>query len=378
MPLADPPDVLPGREDWPTCRTRPGEVPAKDPAPAEDEYVDVTYLRPVIDHVVRQGHARESCERILGVDLSAVPHAGLRVARSGFLRLLDWAERELGDPDVGLHMGRSMRFQHTGILGSLVLCARDAAEIMELQCRYRRLLGNALVLDYQLDGGQILLRVHRRSGRTDFHRHACEYNVAGWLNLSELLVGRDVQLNRVQLPYPRPPDDRELQALFGAPIDYDAPFVEIAFDARYAKLRPGAWDPALRRVLEAQAEQRLREIRSEWGGEDELGRIRQIIRERLPLALPRLDEIASEAGLSVRKLQRMLSRLDTSFSDLVDEQRRDLSERYVGRSDLSLVDVSLLLGFANQSSFIRAFKRWFGVSPGRYRDVHARESALAG
>ena len=376
MPSVDSSDVLSCRGGQLCDPLGPVELPRDEPPVGEEiEYIDLTYLRPAIDHVIRAGHTRETCERFLGVDLERAPQAGLHVLRSGFLRLLDWAERELDDPDVGLHMGQSMQIQHAGIVGSLAMCARDAGEIFELQCRYRRLVGNALSLEYLRAGNQQLLRVRCAWGRKDFHRQACDYSLGGWLNVARLLVGPEVTLDRVDLPYPRPRDDRALREAFGAPIDYEAPFVEVAFDARYAELRPVAWDPELQRLLEAQAQQRLREIRGAWGdGDRELARIRQLIGERLPLAMPRVDEIASEAGLSVRKLQRMLRRLDTSFSDLVDEQRRELSMRYVSRPDLSLVEVSLMLGFADQSSFIRAFKRWYGVSPGRYRDARAPES----
>jgi AraC-like DNA-binding protein len=35
--------------------------------------------------------------------------------------------------------------------------------------------------------------------------------------------------------------------------------------------------------------------------------------------------------------------------------------------ELTLVDIALLVGFAEQSAFNRAAKRWFGMTPSEYR-----------
>jgi AraC-like DNA-binding protein len=56
-----------------------------------------------------------------------------------------------------------------------------------------------------------------------------------------------------------------------------------------------------------------------------------------------------------------------SFQRVVDETRRELAEHYLARPDLSLADVSYLLGFKDQGSFFRAAHRWFRMTPRQYR-----------
>lgn len=53
-------------------------------------------------------------------------------------------------------------------------------------------------------------------------------------------------------------------------------------------------------------------------------------------------------------------------SPLID-LRRDAAVEYLGRHDLSLMDIAERLGFSESSTFHRAFKKWTGVSPGEYR-----------
>src|SRR5262249_9336726 len=96
-------------------------------------------------------------------------------------------------------------------------------------------------------------------------------------------------------------------------------------------------------------------------------RAREVIVRRLPDGEPRRDQVAAELRMSERTLQRRLEEEATSFVQLLDDTRRELAEQYLGRLYLSLAQTAYLLGFADQSSFFRACKRWFQVSPGQYR-----------
>ena len=66
-------------------------------------------------------------------------------------------------------------------------------------------------------------------------------------------------------------------------------------------------------------------------------------------------------------MQRRLQEEGTSYQQLLDDTRRELAEQYLGQVDLTLLEVAYLLGFADPSNFFRAFRRWFGETPGEYR-----------
>lgn len=83
--------------------------------------------------------------------------------------------------------------------------------------------------------------------------------------------------------------------------------------------------------------------------------------------VPTLSLIASELGISARTLQRRLSDQGHSFQGVVDMARQDLAQRLLRETDYSLAEVAFLTGFAEQSGFTRAFKRWAGQTPRSYR-----------
>ena len=107
---------------------------------------------------------------------------------------------------------------------------------------------------------------------------------------------------------------------------------------------------------------------------DIVAQVRSRIRDSLPAGTPTQAEVARVLALSARTLHRRLEEAGTSFTALLDETRRALAEEYLRRTDFSVAEVAYLLGFAEASSFNRAFRRWTGRAPG---DARGREEAKA-
>jgi AraC-like DNA-binding protein len=96
-------------------------------------------------------------------------------------------------------------------------------------------------------------------------------------------------------------------------------------------------------------------------------RVRAVIIRHLPDGEPRRPKIAAILGMSERTLQRRLAAEGISFQRLLDDTRHELAQHYLSQRNLSLADTAYMLGFSDQSSFFRAVRRWFGVSPRHYR-----------
>jgi AraC-like DNA-binding protein len=77
--------------------------------------------------------------------------------------------------------------------------------------------------------------------------------------------------------------------------------------------------------------------------------------------------IARRLRISRRTLVRRLKLERTSFSEQLDSLRNDAALRLLARTDLSLHDISKLLGFSHVQAFHRAFKRWASLTPSQYR-----------
>lgn len=55
-------------------------------------------------------------------------------------------------------------------------------------------------------------------------------------------------------------------------------------------------------------------------------------------------------------------------SQIIDELRRSLAQRWLVNSDLDLAEIAYRLGYSEVSAFDHAFKRWTGTPPSTWRD----------
>ena len=123
-------------------------------------------------------------------------------------------------------------------------------------------------------------------------------------------------------------------------------------------------DEALNRYLDQCAETVLRELARDDSVAKEVLRTlwRQLSGGQLDLA-----STARHLGLSARTLQRRLHDEETSFGVLLDAFRREASVRLLRDRGLAVEEVAFMLGYSEPSTFYRAFRRWTGLTPRRFR-----------
>jgi AraC-like DNA-binding protein len=103
-------------------------------------------------------------------------------------------------------------------------------------------------------------------------------------------------------------------------------------------------------------------------------RVEDYVRGSLASGNCSIERCSRKLGTSVRTLQSHLSEYELKFSDILETQRRELATGYLEQPQLSLDEVAALLGYSEQSSFGRAFKRWTGSTPQRFRAVAGLDS----
>lgn len=99
--------------------------------------------------------------------------------------------------------------------------------------------------------------------------------------------------------------------------------------------------------------------------------VEMAIIQQLPSGQIKEENVASALHLSRRTMQRCLAEEGASFSDLLENKRKQLADKYVSDHTLAISEIAYLLGFSEQANFSRAYKRWFGMAPTQYRIASA-------
>jgi AraC-like DNA-binding protein len=169
--------------------------------------------------------------------------------------------------------------------------------------------------------------------------------------------------------HPRPSNTTEYERAFeGASLRFGAPGYGFAFDREYLEAPLPCADAALHGLLCEHVEALDQSIRRPTVRSQVREAASRELRDGRPLAFT----VARHLQMSARTLARRLEREGTTFSKVVDDLKEELALRYVTQFELGFDDIAFRLGFSHVEAFYRAFRRWTGQTPLRYRRTRGR------
>ena len=275
-------------------------------------------------------------------------------------------------PDIGIHMrtSASMRCEDFGTLGLTMRSAPDLRGALTRLDRYVRLFNRYSVFALS-DFGSEWWWTNSRGADSDGARLSHEAGLGTFLTLWRDANGEDLTPARVQFMHQPVGSLAPLEALFRCPVTFGAEIDAIVLRSEDLDRPNRVGDRHIWEFLRGHLEESIAGTE-----EDHLDRdVLVYVADTLSEGVPRLEDVARHLGIGSRTLQRRLSDLGHSYQSLVDEARREVALRLVAEGRQSLVEVAFLTGFAEQSSFTRAFKRWSGTTPRKYRETSSRMPA---
>ena len=81
-----------------------------------------------------------------------------------------------------------------------------------------------------------------------------------------------------------------------------------------------------------------------------------------------IDGTAARLGISIRTLQRRLTRNGLNYRSLVEAVLKTRALMLLESTSLTVTEIAMELGYSEHANFTRAFRRWTGHSPHMYRE----------
>lgn len=279
------------------------------------------------------------------------------------LRLWHRIADQIDDPDLGLAVGSSFKTKEAGVVGYAMFYSDTLLGALKRIVRFAKLLNQRAELALEDQGNRWRLQALHRPLIPNF-RQPVDEGVAGLVTCFREITGRDLVPAALQLPYSKPADTKALRQLFGADLQFDATAAAIDLWDRDVRAPTQAADSSLTRYLDELAQIHLEALPTSNSHSD---MVRQAVWPHLSEGLPPLGQIASELAMSARSLQRRLREEGTTFAEVVDGLRREKAKLFLRDPNLAVYEVGYLLGYSDPSTFHRAFRRWEGTSPSRFR-----------
>lgn len=330
----------------------------------DDDIVYLSYARSLLDHLSAQGHDVAPLLTGAGLTPAMLDEADRTIPAAVYAGFWEAGERLTRDPALGLHVGELIRPSKYGVLGYVAMSCETLGESLLRQKRYQDLVGKSGRSELVRQGDACELRWY--SDLASLSRHVGEEHLASWVAFARWMLGTPgAQPRQALFEHSAPDDLGEHRRIFGCELMFDQPYTAVVFAADLLQRPLRDKNAAMRRLMDLHAETLLAQrVQGEDGTAHAL---RAAIAARLTDGPPSIDAVAAQLKIPARTLQRRLAQNGTHYRDLLDDVRRRLALRYIGDSGLELPEIAFLLGFAEQSSFQRAFKRWTGLPPGQYR-----------
>ena len=285
-----------------------------------------------------------------------------RLTHDQVARLFRTAAEVTGDPYFGLTVARFINASLMHVLGFGLLASSTLMDFCQRLQRYMALVSQRARTEVVTSNSTAILRSIPTVAISSEEQDA-------WLGalyrLMRQLRGEGFRPIALELMHPMPvPGAQPYLEFFGAPVRFDCEAVSLIFARSDADAPLQGASPDLALVNDTLAASYLAKL----DRSDVVANVRSRILELLPSGKCSKSRVAADLCLSPATLQQRLLERGTSFHAILNEVRKKLACGYLRQAGVSVTEITFLLGFTDVSNFTRAFKRWTGTSPTRFRE----------
>jgi len=286
-------------------------------------------------------------------------------------RMLGLCIRRTKCDHFGLLLGQDVNLQSFGVAGRL---ARNAPSV---GAALQDLAGYFVLHD---SGGSISVSIHDGSVTFSYGIHVpglrnadqvYDLAAATMTNVMRQLCGSGWRPDAVLLPRRRPADVRPYRVQFAAPLYFDSILAAMVFPERCLSQPISDADPLLHTLLAENAAAAVARADPLLHGD-----VRRAIRLLLLTGQCSRGDVARRLGLHERTLGRRLRAAGATFQQLLDDTRAEIAKQLLRDTRVPVARIAAAAAYRDPTVFTRAFARWTGRTPSKFRaELSERESA---
>ncbi len=330
--------------------------------------VSAAYLSNFIESSLALGAPAEDLYALVPGGKAAFSHPDARFPAELTATVLNAAAELTGIDSVGLRVGMQFRPATFLDVGYALAAASTIREALEINIQYQPLTQEVARTRLEFTKTEARILLDPAFADAEAMRRVTEAILAGYASIGRwLLWDQERPMAGVQFRHAAPGAETcaFYRALFGEEVTFGAPVDMLVIDAALVtRALPNA-NPALVQLMTGRLNARLGAY---MAGSSMRVLVISRLHKQIRKGKPSLEETARLLGMSGRTLRRRLMEEALSYSQLLAAARKEAAEVYIHEEKLTLAEIAGLLGYGDQTAFMRAFKGWFGISPGAYRE----------
>tara|TARA_B100001063_G_C16755052_1_gene552622 strand:+ start:13 stop:1038 length:1026 start_codon:yes stop_codon:yes gene_type:complete len=275
---------------------------------------------------------------------------------------------EMGDEASGF-LRRPFKIGMFSMMCHSIISAGNLRRALLRSARFLELLNEDLSIELEESGDEAQLSVNF----TNPHELDSVFFVTSifviWIRLSCWLIQRSILLERIEFQFPKPIYSDEFDLMFPCRHKFSGQYNRVIFNKKFLSLPIAQDTESLTQFLHQAPESLLTQYRSDESASAQVKRT-LINRSGLMVELENksFDDVANELNMTTHTIRRRLKEEGNSFQDIKDSIRREQALTLLENKNLSLQEISDKLSFSETAAFARAFKKWTGLTPGKFRN----------
>lgn len=297
-----------------------------------------------------------------GIALTDLTLFDLTINYDQYLHLIDNACCLAPDPSFALQLGEQLYINHDGILACRVMSCANAYQAMKLLTEYQSLLTHLFKLDFRIIGGDGVFTASSEYPLLNSLPFFIEYTFASVYSLGKFCTGLTSFELAYEFSYTRQMPSKRYANFFGKNIQFDCKTNRVVIPKAVLEAPFIFENKQAAKLNDLLCQDRVRQFDQEIAL---ITQVKMLIRKS-NLSEVSLENIAESLCMSPRTLRRHLRVHNISYKDLLEAERKTTVQKALNQN-VPLKQVAEQLGYRDASSFSRAFKQWFGISPNLYK-----------
>lgn len=299
-----------------------------------------------------------------GVTRDHVQTPDARLPAPVVMTLWNELRAQTGDPALQLFAPACLPFGAYRVIDYLVAASATVGDGVRRFARYFGIISETVSLTIEDRRTEHRLWLSAAEGRPVPPVYV-DYVFSALVTRIRMRIRPGLLVQAVEFRQASPTNTEPYERVFQAPVRFSAAADCLCFSDAEWRAPTAQADEALARLLEEHA----RMVAPKTGNAAGFTADVLTALSRNLLEDGSAEMVARGLHVSVRTLQRRLSDEGTTFRDVLESSRSRVAQAYLGDPRVSVAEVATILGFSDPSSFNRAFRRWTGRTPGRWRRV---------
>ncbi|VVO35294.1 AraC family transcriptional regulator [Pseudomonas fluorescens] len=335
---------------------------------SEKDTISIQLVREALLQSCAPGPATDEVLNKVGMDPALLDQPLARVPATDYARLWRLLARRMDDEFFGMDPRKlksgSLEFLCRSSMAQLTLAAGLESGLGFLSLMLERM--PAQLVQQQSLAEIVLLEDDQEPRRafTYFTYWMIVHGVACWL------AGRRIPILAIELRCPEADFCDDYKVMFSQNLRFDRPRTRMIFAADCLELPIKRSSEELKRFLAHAPANILVKYRDP---ESLASRIKHDLRQLPAEHWPETESLAQSLCMSASTLRRRLAEEGQTYQGLKDSVRKELAILWLAEPQISFAEIAARLGFADTSSFYKAFRKWSGSNPGHYRSLILNE-----